>query len=934
MSRPSQRASSGENIHQPGLFDDPAADTPTPKAAEAASSEGAFEEVPWEVEVAEFEAGRTGGVTPPGDAYSMNTAGSAVEKPAEVYQPPQVDLEELYEGLNPRQREAVEALEGPVLIVAGAGSGKTRVLTRRIAAHIAHGAHPSEILAITFTNKAADEMRSRVQQLVGGRALNQMWVSTFHAACVKMLRTKGPIRWFSIVDAGDAQKILRGVLEDLGYDKEDLAGGFVRKVASHISRAKNHLQPPRGDNTGGVADAAAKAFAGYQAQLRAMKAYDFDDLLVETVRMLRNDADALEYFSSKFRYILIDEYQDTNRAQDAIASLLAQKHRNICVVGDPLQSVYRFRGAVVENILRFEQAWPGVRVVVLDQNYRSTKKILEAANVVRAPMVGQYGKGALSAINELWTEGAEGEKVRLHVAGDDLEEARFVAQRVKSEGRPGEHAVLFRTNAQSRALEEAMMAAGVPYKIVGGTRFYDRAEVKDALAYLRFCVNPNDVMAFNRIINTPRRGIGAKTIASIFEVAETQNVDLFDAARIASDPEVSGRGANSISKFVVFCDKVSQAIDTEGPAAALEVVLLGADGSRGEFRRRINAGLAPEKAMLESMGQTGQAAMYSRYGDDREAERLQNLFELGRAAEEFTKGPMPPTAPSGGEVAELGAREQTELYLEHVTLVSDLDSIGTDEAADAVLLMTVHAAKGLEFPHVTVVGMEDGLMPLRFGGGIQSAEDLAEERRLAYVAVTRAERTLCLTRAMRRYMYGTLNENAESEFLADIRSSVEVETSGEDASANPSSFGGGSYGGGYSGANIYNRYRNNSQGRGGSGWSGQRKWQKPSDAQPWASRSNAARPAGAAAGTPKGSRHEGSVLAGGAYTEPGRVPEEELVGDVPEGLAAGVKVRHAKFGDGVITSVRGEGDSMELTVRFEGAGMKTLIARYANLELR
>lgn len=374
--------------------------------------------------------------------------------------------ERIHDGLNPAQRRAVDLLEGPVLVVAGAGSGKTRVLTRRIAGHIADGVPPEAILAITFTNKAAAEMRVRAAELVGSAALDRMWVSTFHSACVRMLRMRGPLRWFSILDASDAQKLVRAVLEDLGYEKETLAGGFVRNVAGHISRAKNNLAVPRGDGSGGVADTAARVYAGYQQALRRMKAYDFDDLLVETVRMLREDPDTLAYFQGKFSYVLVDEYQDTNRAQYAILRLLAANHQSICVVGDIAQGIYSFRGATVENIRRFEKDWPAAQTVILDQNYRSTKKILEVANVIRLGMDE-------SSRTELWTEGKEGETPRLYVAVDDRDEAQFVCRRVREQGRPGDHAVLYRTNAQSRPFEEALMGASIPYKIVGGTRFYE-----------------------------------------------------------------------------------------------------------------------------------------------------------------------------------------------------------------------------------------------------------------------------------------------------------------------------------------------------------------------------------------------------------------------------------------------------------------------------
>ncbi len=1001
-------------------------------------------------------------------------------------------------GLNDKQRQAVGVLNGPVLIVAGAGSGKTRVLTRRIAAHIATGVAPGSILAITFTNKAAGEMRQRVGELVGNQALDKMWVSTFHSACVRMLRAKGPIKWFSIVDAADAKKILKTVLQDMEYDDDKLTAGFVRNVANYISKSKNHLQLPQPDGQGDYKDAAAEIYSRYQQHLRAMRAYDFDDLLLETVYMLRQDPEALEYFQNQFRYILVDEYQDTNMAQYAIVTTLAGKHRNLCVVGDPDQclvegtlieteqgmqkienikngdqvlgahsngdlqmftvqathsqphagnvyrietangqhmlgtsehlvptlmklgekqygvgvscrgedgwsirhirtsytkppkktgplrvwivgtydheedalqsvrqlsdkyniplfdpeseitgsaleetnipklfedidysfefphhignsnecgnvttvtmfwertekdfhtlgkhrvrwalqpgdekiallegglsiedgedgtlwattlrdsyydaisfakkvahhdagiiareiildnvtyrlmplaslikgtqilvrdgkreetistkiasitrepykgrvydleirdahtyladnilvhnSIYAFRGATIRNIVNFEKDWPDATVVVLEQNYRSTKRILEVANLV-------ISSNPIAVRANLWTAQDAGEEIKLYVAHDDRGEAAFVVNRIRDVGEPGEHAVLYRTNAQSRVLEEALMKNGIAYKLVGGTKFYSRAEIKDAIAYLRFIVNPDDVLSFQRIVNTPRRGIGAATIEKIFMVAEANQVNMYEACKLSLEPELLGRGFKAVVRFVEFINAVKTAVEEEGPTQALDIVLLGVDGLRKHFEQTRTGDMF--EAVMASMGQTGQAMQYLKNGREEGRDRVANLLELARGSAQFVESYAPATLALGGKIGELTPREQTEAFLEHVTLVSDLDDVDTLNAE--VLLMTMHAAKGLEFPHVTIVGLEDGILPLRFGKRRLSSSDMEEERRLCYVAITRAEKTLALTRAQRRWMFGQTESYQESQFLTDIKHLLTVE---------------------------------------------------------------------------------------------------------------------------------------------------------------
>ncbi|RMH84619.1 MAG: DNA helicase PcrA, partial [Actinomyces sp.] len=621
----------------------------------------------------------------------------------------------LLEGLNPAQYEAVTHTGGPLLVVAGAGSGKTRVLTHRIAHLIdAHKVSPFEVLAITFTNKAAGEMKQRVAALVGPVA-DKMWVSTFHSACVRILRRDAerlgfPSR-FSIYDQADAVRLCGYVVRDLGLDPRRFP---PRSVQATISAAKND-----GVTAERYADAAtqilekrvADVFVEYQRRLRAAGAMDFDDLLGHTVALLRHHPDVLERWRRRFAHVLVDEYQDTNTVQNELVVLLGREHRQVTVVGDSDQSIYAFRGADIRNILDFEDAFPDATVVVLEQNYRSTQTILDAANAVISRNEGRKPK-------ELWTDRGAGSPIVRYNAEDEVDEAQFVVNELArlhdaEHLRWGDMAVFYRTNAQSRVIEEFLVRAGIPYKVIGGTRFFDRREVKDALAYLKAVVNPADEVSVKRVLNTPKRGVGDTSIGRLDAFARAHGITFAEALRRHDEAGVTGRAAAGIDRFVELIDAVA-ALEA-GPAVLLEE-LLERSGYLAEL--------------------TGQRSI--------EAEgRLENLSELVGMARQH---------------------DDVDTFLEEVSLVADVDELDEDESA--VVLMTLHSAKGLEFPVVCLVGLEDGVFPhIRALG---EPAELEEERRLAYVGITRAMQRLVLTSAWSRTLHGATQYNPPSRFLDEI----------------------------------------------------------------------------------------------------------------------------------------------------------------------
>ena len=742
----------------------------------------------------------------------------------------------LLAGLNPAQYDAVLHDGGPLLVVAGAGSGKTRVLTHRIAHLIEGGLSPFEILAITFTNKAAGEMKHRVGGLVGPVA-EKMWVSTFHSACVRILRRDverlGFPGRFSIYDQADAVRLVGYVIRDLNLDPKRFP---PRSVHGTISMAKNENVGPSQFTEQAEQIFQRKigeVYVEYQKRLLQAGAMDFDDLLMRTAQLFREHPDVLASWRHRFGHVLVDEYQDTNPVQNDLVLQLAEEHRQVTVVGDSDQSVYAFRGADIRNILEFEEAFPDATVVVLEQNYRSTQSILDAANAVIARNVGRKPK-------ELWTDKGSGDKIVRYHADDESDEAQFVANELAKlhdhdHMRWGDMAVFYRTNSMSRVIEEFLVRVGIPYKVVGGTRFYDRREIKDALAYLRAIVNPTDEVSVKRIINTPKRGVGDSSIGKL-DAWASANGESFDQAVLRFDEAgVGGRAATGIEKFLVMTTEIRK-LQAE-PATIIEEAL---------ERSGYLAELQNERS-VEAEG------------------RLENLSELVGMAREY---------------------ETVDDFLEQVSLVSDTDDI--DEEESTVTLMTLHAAKGLEFPVVFLVGMEDGVFPHVRALGDPS--ELEEERRLAYVGITRAMQKLHLTSAWSRMMHGQTQYNPPSRFLDEIPSELINEIGGTRMlrSRRDRSGGGRTYGGG-GGSEIPTGRTFGGGGR-----------DSRSD--------DVVESAIAAANTPTPSGAE-SI-----------------------GLKVGDDVRHSQWGEGVIVEIDGVGDKAEASVHFPSVGPKRLLLSWAPLE--
>ncbi len=643
----------------------------------------------------------------------------------------------LFADLNPTQREAVAATEGPVLVVAGAGSGKTRVLTYRIAHLIRDlGVSPESILAITFTNKAADEMRGRVGALVGGM-VRSMWVSTFHSACVRILRREAPRlgyrSGFSIYDDADSMRLLKMVTKDLDLDPKRFPERAMKAV---ISKAKNELvdyESFSDQSEGFFHEQVADIYRLYQQRLVEASAMDFDDLLMVTVELFAAFPTVLAHYQERFRYVLVDEYQDTNRAQYMLVRQLTATHRNLCVVGDSDQSIYKFRGADIRNIRDFEKDYPDARVIVLEQNYRSTETILEAANSVIAHNTRRTPKN-------LWSDRGEGVPLIRYEAEDEHDEAGFVVdeiERLQADGfNLGDVAVFYRTNAMSRVIEDVFVRRGVPYTVVGSVKFYDRKEIKDAVAYLKTLVNPSDEISVKRIINEPRRGIGSTTVAHVDRFAQGKGIAVFEALRRADEiPQLNTRAQTAVAEFVALIDLLGEKAAAGGVTEAISAVL----SDTGML-----ASLEAEKT-VEAMG------------------RVENLRELLSVATEFE------TSNEGAvigdeEFDDMGNMRRLELFLESTALVADIDE--WEEGAGAATLMTLHTAKGLEFPAVFIVGMEDGVFPHMRSLG--EPEELEEERRLAYVGITRAQDRLYLTSAWNRMLFGGSSYNPPSRFLQEV----------------------------------------------------------------------------------------------------------------------------------------------------------------------
>lgn len=658
--------------------------------------------------------------------------------------------ESLVEGLNDPQREAVTHTGGPLLVVAGAGSGKTRVLTRRIAWLIAaRGAHPGSILAITFTNKAAAEMRERVAELVGGAA-RAMWVSTFHSACVRILRREanrfGYTSSFTIYDAADARRLMTLVCRDLEYDPKRVN---PRAVLHWVSNLKNDLvdHESAGAHAGNPTEELyVEAYQLYQQRLRAANAMDFDDLIMLTVHLFQAFPDVRESYRRRFLHVLVDEYQDTNHAQYALirelCDPLAEPATDLMVVGDSDQSIYAFRGASIRNILEFEQDFPQASTVLLEQNYRSTQTILTAANAVISRNEGRKDK-------KLWSAEGDGEKIVGYVGDDERDEAQFVADEVDKltddgRARPADVAVFYRTNAQSRVFEEVFIRVGLPYRVVGGVRFYERKEIKDALAYLRILVNPADTVSLRRIVNEPKRGIGDRAQAALERFASRHEITFWQAMqRVDEVDDLATRSRNAIAEFA----KVVQGL-----------MDLAASGE-------------PADAVLEAaLTQSGYLSTIEQSRDPQDETRVENLAELVAVAREFVVNAATVDEPEGDvPVVQPEAEDLTpgslEAFLEQVALVADADQV-PDEGDGVVTLMTLHTAKGLEFPVVFLTGLEEGVFPHMRSLGDSS--ELEEERRLAYVGITRARSRLYVTRASSRSAWGAPSYNPASRFLDEL----------------------------------------------------------------------------------------------------------------------------------------------------------------------
>lgn len=761
----------------------------------------------------------------------------------------------IYDKLNEPQREAVYHTDGPLLILAGAGSGKTRVLTHRIAYLIEErNVNPWNILAITFTNKAAGEMRERVDSLVGFGS-ESIWVSTFHSMCVRILRRfidrLGYDNRFTIYDTDDQKTLMKEVCKKVAIDTKVFK---ERSLMSAISSAKNELILPDEFELNAGGDFAklkiAKVYREYEAQLKANNALDFDDLLVKTVQLLQTQPDVLENYQERFRYIMVDEYQDTNTVQFQLVRLLAGKYRNLCVVGDDDQSIYKFRGANIRNILDFEHEFSDACVIKLEQNYRSTGNILNAANRVIANNKGRKEK-------TLWTANGEGELVHLRQFDTGYDEADFIAEDIKKEVRAGasynDHAVLYRTNAQSRLLEEKFVAMNVPYKIVGGVNFYARREIKDLLAYLKTIDNGMDDIAVRRIINVPKRGIGLTTINRIQESAAERGLGFYETLMAPELIPGIGRSAAKLDSFAALI----------------------------EYFKGLTGQMSITDLLREVIEKTGyMESLDSEDKEDAQArkENIDELINKAAACEE--------AAEDRDEPATLSA------FLEEVALVADIDSL--DEEQDYVVLMTLHSAKGLEFPHVYLAGMEDGLFPSYMTITSDDRDDLEEERRLCYVGITRAEQELTLTCARRRMVRGETQYNKISRFIKEIPAEL-LDTGSrriEPETEVPVQ------------QNTYAHAREAFRARAfGAAYS-----------------NGAGKSSGVSSGKSSqglASLQKGSQLAAGS-------------GGSPD-YAEGDRVRHVKFGEGTVLEIRSGGRDYEVTVDFDSAGVRKMFAKFAKL---
>lgn len=769
---------------------------------------------------------------------------------------------DIFEGLNPMQKQAVEHMEGPLLIMAGAGSGKTKVLTCRIANLLAHGVAPYRILAITFTNKAATEMKERAERMIGAAA-KDVWLSTFHSFCARFLRreieaTELYKKNFVIYDTSDSQAVIKDALKQLELDEKQYTPGSILNA---ISNAKNQLQGPRTFRKladGFFQQKVADVYDIYQKKLRDNNALDFDDLLMVSVTLLEENEDIREKYQRRFQYILVDEYQDTNGAQYQLTKILAAGHKNLCVVGDADQSIYGWRGADIRNIMDFENDYPDATTIKLEQNYRSTKTILAAANAVIEHNTERKKKA-------LWTENPEGEKVTTYQATDERDEAHFIAttmmkQKTIFNADYGDMAVLYRTNAQSRILEEGLMAAHIPYTMVGGLKFYDRKEIKDIVAYLRVIFNPLDDVSLLRIINVPKRGLGATSVAKLVDYAAAEELTLFDVISnpdmLATIPGITARVKKPLELFTTF---LFNTMATAGNLAMDDLIERVLDESG--YKKELEEDKKPEAK-----------------------DRLENLKEFVGMAKEFMKSEEQPTL---------------ENFLAQLSLVSDIDNADMED--DRVTLMTLHAAKGLEFPIVFMAGMEEGVFP--HSRTLMDVSQLEEERRTCYVGITRAERKLYLTYARTRMLYGHMNANPPSRFLKEI-----PEEYLEQLVPRRNAYG-------FANAKSYGAQHQHGV--------------------------MAFRPttSGAYGGAARGAHFTGqpqSALAAMQSLAQRNVNQKPAAGvirpDMNVAWRVGDKARHGKWGVGTVVSVKGEGEEVQLQIAFPGQGVKGLMQKYAPIE--
>jgi DNA helicase-2/ATP-dependent DNA helicase PcrA len=763
--------------------------------------------------------------------------------------------------LNPKQQDAVLRVDGPLLILAGAGSGKTRVLTQRIIHLVQNlGASPWDIFAVTFTNKAAKEMKSRVVKDLGPAA-NSLWISTFHSSCLRMLRKHAALigynTQFAIYDDSDKQTLLKQIITAMNLNDKI----FVPKIISSlIDKAKNNSVRPDDFATEGdvFLEKVQIIYKAYQESLQRNQAMDFGDLISNVLILFKNHPPVLEGYQEQFRYVMVDEYQDTNKSQYELIHLLTGKHGNLCVVGDDDQSIYKFRGADLRNILDFQKDYPNAAVIRLEQNYRSTQTILACANAVIRNNKGRMGK-------ELWTDQKDGEKIGVFAAPTDRQEARFVCDRIfelKKEYGLGKMAIFYRTNAQSRAIEDELRRDRLAYKIFGGMKFYERAEIKDALAYLRVLVNPQDSISLKRVINVPVRGIGKTTMDKLDLAAIAQKISLWDVLRKVGEQrealEINAGTTQKLEAFVVMIDRINAA--------------------------RVDLPLSDFLTYLYE--QTGYWQMLTAENNVESESRKENLTELVNVFDEYLETAEVPTL---------------EAFLDQVSLASDVDKLGEEEAF--VTLMTVHLAKGLEFPVVFLVGLEEGMFPHQ--RSLDSNEDIEEERRLFYVAITRAEKRLFISLARQRRLFGNMQFHFPSRFLKDVPDEL-VKTYDAPESADDS------YSSSQTGVSGYARPQTHSS-SGTSYGSGQRAY--------GSGQSGFSRPQAASRQAPVIKR----MTPSGSRT----IDLSETQADSP--IKKGARVKHAVFGEGRVQSFEGQSDNLKVIIKFSSGVEKKLLFKHANL---